>query len=82
MTRYAVVIEKTAHNYSAYIPDVPGCVATGKTVGEVVRQMEKALQFHIEGMHPDEVLAAPTTDVASVEVDTSRKGFAHAAQGA
>ena len=48
--RYAVVIEKAGDNYSAYAPDLPGCVATGETVAKVERQMREAIRFHIEGL--------------------------------
>ena len=51
--RYAVVIEETEHNYSAYVPDLPGCVATGKTVEEVGNEIRTAIQFHIEGLRED-----------------------------
>lgn len=51
--RYAIVIEKAKTNYSAYIPDVPGCVATGKTLQEVKQHMKDALEFHLEGMLQD-----------------------------
>jgi predicted RNase H-like HicB family nuclease len=50
---YAVVIEKAKHNYSAYIPDLPGCVATGKTEKEVLRLLAEAIRMHIEGMIED-----------------------------
>lgn len=48
--RYLVVIEKGERNYSAFSPDVPGCIATGKTVEETIDSMRNALEFHIEGM--------------------------------
>jgi len=48
--RYGVVIEKAQRNYSAYIPDLPGCVATGRTVKDVSREIRKAIRFHIEGL--------------------------------
>ena len=48
MKKYLVVIEKAAKNYSAYSPDVPGCVATGKTVAETRREFKKALAMHLE----------------------------------
>ncbi|MBY0522883.1 MAG: type II toxin-antitoxin system HicB family antitoxin [Gemmataceae bacterium] len=48
--RYAILIEKGKNNYSAYAPDVPGCVATGATLEEVKQQMKEALEFHLEGM--------------------------------
>jgi predicted RNase H-like HicB family nuclease len=51
--RYAVVIEKAEGNYSAYVPDLPGCVATGATVDEVEREIRDAIAFHIEGMRED-----------------------------
>jgi predicted RNase H-like HicB family nuclease len=49
--RDAVVIEKAEGNYSAYVPDLPGCVATGATVPEVEAQIQEAIAFHVEGIH-------------------------------
>jgi predicted RNase H-like HicB family nuclease len=51
--RYAVVIEKAVDNYSAYVPDLPGCVATGDTIADVEREIRDAIRFHIEGMLED-----------------------------
>jgi len=51
--RYAIVVEKTANNYSAYVPDLPGCVATGFTVEETEREIREAIEFHIEGLIED-----------------------------
>jgi len=51
--RYAVVIEKADGNYSAYVPDLPGCIATGATVEEAQREIRAAIQFHIEGLRTD-----------------------------
>jgi predicted RNase H-like HicB family nuclease len=51
--RYAVVIEKTERNYTAYVPDLPGCVATGATVNEVECTIREAIVMHIEGMVAD-----------------------------
>lgn len=48
--RYAIVIEKAAGNYGAYVPDLPGCVATGETVEETLQQIQEAVEFHLEGM--------------------------------
>ena len=48
--KYAVVIEKAPSNYSAYVPDLPGCVATGDTVEETEREIRSAIEFHIEGL--------------------------------
>jgi predicted RNase H-like HicB family nuclease len=48
--RYAVIIEKAEANYSAYVPDLPGCVATGDTVADVEKEIREAIRFHIEGL--------------------------------
>ncbi|MEK9138513.1 MAG: type II toxin-antitoxin system HicB family antitoxin [Bacteroidota bacterium] len=50
MTKYLVVIEKTRSGYSAYSPDIDGCVATGKTKVSVTRTMREAIEFHLEGL--------------------------------
>ena len=51
--KYTVVFEKTPSNYSAYLPDLPGCVATGATRDEVERNIREAVTFHIDGMRQD-----------------------------
>jgi predicted RNase H-like HicB family nuclease len=51
--RYPVVIEKAGKNYSAYVPDLPGCIATGDTVADVEREIRDAIRFHIEGLRED-----------------------------
>ncbi len=51
--RYAIVIEKAEGNYSAYVPDLPGCVATGATVQEVEVEIREAISFHLEGLRED-----------------------------
>ena len=51
--RYAIVVEKTANNFSAYVPDLPGCVATGATLEETEREIREAIEFHIEGLTED-----------------------------
>jgi predicted RNase H-like HicB family nuclease len=48
--RYAIVIEKAQANYSAYVPDLPGCVATGPTVAAVEADIRDAIRFHIDGL--------------------------------
>jgi predicted RNase H-like HicB family nuclease len=69
MRRYAVVIEKAPGNYSAYVPDLPGCVATGATVDEVEREIREAIEFHLEGMRDSgEPIPEPTSQMAYVEV--------------
>ena len=50
MTRYLIILEETVTGYSAYSPDLPGCVATGATREEVEREMHSAIEFHIEGL--------------------------------
>lgn len=51
--RYAIVIERAENNFSAYAPDLPGCVATGATLEEVEAQMREAIAFHLEGLRED-----------------------------
>ena len=50
---YLVVIEKAENNYSGYLPDLPGCVATGDTLEEVMDAIQKAVQMHLQGMRED-----------------------------
>jgi predicted RNase H-like HicB family nuclease len=70
MTRYAIVIEKAPDsNYSAYAPDLPGCITTGQTIEEIKGLMQEAIQFHIEGLREDGLpIPEPTTAVFVVEV--------------
>jgi predicted RNase H-like HicB family nuclease len=66
--RYAIVIEKAEGNYSAYVPDLPGCVATGATVQEVESQIREAIEFHLEGLREDGLpIPAPASRVEYVE---------------
>ena len=70
--RYAVVIEKADANYSAYLPDVPGCIATGQTIEETERNIREALQFHLDGMREDGLTPpAPTAVVSHIEADAA-----------
>lgn len=62
--RYAVVIEKANGNYSAYVPDLPGCVATGPTVEAVEAEIRAAIRFHIEGLKEDGLPVPPPTAIA------------------
>ena len=67
--RYAIVIEKADGNYSAYVPDLPGCVATGATVAEVEAEIREAIAFHIEGLREDGLpIPAPSSQVDYVEI--------------
>jgi predicted RNase H-like HicB family nuclease len=63
--RYAIVIEKAQGNYSAYVPDLPGCVATGNTVGEVEQEIREAIRFHIEGLKEDGLPIPEPTSIAN-----------------
>jgi predicted RNase H-like HicB family nuclease len=51
--RYAVVIEKAGDNYSGYVPDLPGCIATGTTVEAVEAELREAIRFHLDGLRED-----------------------------
>ena len=51
--RYAVIVEQAGGNFSAYVPDLPGCIATGATVPEVENEIRDAIRFHIEGLRAD-----------------------------
>lgn len=62
--RYAVVIERAAESYSAYVPDLPGCVATGPTVEEVEAEIRDAIRFHIEGLKADGLPVPAQTSIA------------------
>jgi predicted RNase H-like HicB family nuclease len=62
--RFAVVIEKADSNYSAYVPDLPGCVATGATVAEVEREIRDAIRFHIDGLREDGLPVPQPTSIA------------------
>ncbi len=68
MMRYAVVIEKANGNYSAYVPDLPGCVAAGDTVKAVEAEIREAIRFHIDGLKADGLpVPAPTSIAEYVE---------------
>ena len=62
--RYAVVIEKADGNYSAYVPDLPGCVATGATVEAVEAEIRDAIRFHIDGLKADGLSVPASTTIA------------------
>ncbi len=67
--RYAIVIEKADGNFSAYVPDLPGCVATGATVEETESQIREAIEFHLAGLREDGTpLPQPSSHVEYVEV--------------
>lgn len=68
--RYPIVIEKAEGNYSAYSPDVPGCVTVGDTIEETLQMMKEALEFHFEGTIEEGLpIPEPTSVVNYVEVE-------------
>jgi len=67
--RYAIVIEKAENNYAAYVPDLPGCVATGQTIGETEQLIREAVELHLRGMREDGLpIPEPLSHVEYVEV--------------
>ena len=67
--RYAVVIEQAGNNYSAYVPDLPGCVATGATKAKVKSLIHDAIELHLAGMREDgDVIPLPSSQVEYIDV--------------
>ena len=67
--RYAIVIEGEPGHYSAYVPDLPGCVSAGETIDDVTHELAEAIQLHVDGMKEDGVeIPEPTTQVDYVEI--------------
>jgi predicted RNase H-like HicB family nuclease len=67
--RYAIVIEAAGANFSAYVPDLPGCVATGSMVEETEREIRSAIEFHLEGLRAEDLPIPPASSrVDYVEV--------------
>jgi len=67
--RYAIVIENAGGNFSAYVPDLPGCIATGETPAATEQAIREAIEFHLEGMREDGTpIPPPTSRVEYVEV--------------
>jgi predicted RNase H-like HicB family nuclease len=67
--KYPVIIEKANGNYSAYSPDLPGCVSTGATIEETLSRMRDAIQFHIEGLKKEGLdIPEPSTKVEYIEI--------------
>jgi predicted RNase H-like HicB family nuclease len=66
--RYAVVVERAGGNYSAYVPDLPGCIATGDTPEDTEKEIRAAIRLHIDGMIEDGIpTPEPTTVCEYVE---------------
>ena len=69
MKKYAIVVERAERNFAAYVPDLPGCVATGATVEEVENLLREAIELHVAGMREDGLpVPAPSSVVDYLEV--------------
>lgn len=67
--RYAIVIEKAENNYAAYVPDLPGCVATGRTIEETENEIREAIDLHLRGMREDGLpIPEPSSSVDYVDI--------------
>ena len=67
--RYAIVVERAVNNYSAYVPDLPGCVATGATMEETEQLIREAIELHLAGLREDGLpIPQPSSQVVYVEV--------------
>ena len=70
MKRYAIVVEDAGTNLAAYVPDLPGCVATGRTKEEVERLIREAIELHLQGMVEDGLpIPEPSSQVEYIEVN-------------
>jgi predicted RNase H-like HicB family nuclease len=68
--KYTMIVEEGENNYSAYLPDLPGCVATGKTIEELKQLMREAVELHIQGMKEDGLpIPEPNSKVEYIEID-------------
>ena len=67
--KYAVIVEEGENSFGAHVPDLPGCVAVADTKAEVLRLIQEAIQFHIEGLREDgQPVPAPSSSVEYVEI--------------
>ena len=67
--QYTVIIENAGNNYSAYVPDLPGCISSGKTIEETKKNIQEAIEMHIEGMREDGLpIPEPTSTTVVVDV--------------
>ena len=70
--RYAVIIEEGENSFGAYVPDLPGCAAVAKTKEELLRLIQEAIDFHIEGLREDgQPVPEPSSSVEYVEVQAA-----------
>jgi predicted RNase H-like HicB family nuclease len=73
MNRYLIIIEETETGFSAYSPDLPGCVSTGASRVEVERNMKDAIEFHLEGLREDGMpIPRPRSEAVYCEIGTLR----------
>lgn len=80
--RYAVIIEWAGTNYSAYVPDLPGCISTGRTVDETTSNIHEAIELHLEGLQEDgDPLPEPTTVATMIAVGQPHASTAPAPRG-
>jgi len=69
MARYLIIIEETSTGFSAYSPDLPGCISTGRTRDDVERNMREAIEFHLDGLREEGLpVPKPSSSAAYVEV--------------
>ena len=67
--KYAIVIEDAGANYSAYVPDLPGCIATGSTIDETEQSIREAIEFHLQGLRDDKLpIPSASSRVDYVEI--------------
>ena len=71
--KYVAIVTKAGNGYSAYLPDLPGCIAAGDTLEETTRLIQEAVPFHLEGMAEDEE-ALPEPSSVAIEVDVPVPG--------
>ncbi|HEY0347610.1 MAG TPA: type II toxin-antitoxin system HicB family antitoxin [Pyrinomonadaceae bacterium] len=70
--RYAVIVEEGEASFGAYVPDLPGCVAVAESRAEVLRLIEEAIEFHIDGMRQDnQAIPQPSSSIEYVEVQAA-----------
>jgi len=68
--KYLVIIEKGSHNLSAYVPDLPGCVSTGRTIDEVLQNLREAVEGHLEVMRGfGDLIPEPLTEAVQIDVE-------------
>jgi len=67
--RYAIVIERTESNYSAYVPDLPGCIATGTSIQQIEAEIREAIEFHFDDLREDgSLIPLPSSQVEYIEI--------------